>query len=191
MSSSPIDPVFDSDSFSQEERRPQNGNSGVHPLLGDPSVESASSELGAIAGAIEDLQGRLAQANAKLTQVAAVQTTEYEIGRLFVEAQRFSEASLSKLEMKIQEILVEAEEKAAEIIREATEEAAEIRQHAQQSAVIPNRTAQELQAAIVGFAGVNSQLVKELTALNDMLAQSDDPRSPPMGPSFGDISYRS
>ena len=81
---------------------------GLHD---DPAVESASSELGSIAGAIESLQNRLAQAQDQLNNVAAVQTTEFEIGRLFVEAQRFSEASLSKLEIQIQEILIEAEAK--------------------------------------------------------------------------------
>jgi cell division septum initiation protein DivIVA len=113
--------------------------------------------------------------------VTVVQTTEYEIGRLFVEAQRFSEASLSKLEMQIQEILVEAEAKAAEILREANEEAAEIRRQAQQASFIPDRTAQELQTAIVGFASVNSELVKELTALNDMLTPASGPRSDSLG----------
>jgi hypothetical protein len=190
-----MDPTFDPTSFPPEDRRYDNGNWTGQPPRSDSTVESTDSELGAIAGAIADLQNRLAQANDTLNQVSAVQTTEYEIGRLFVEAQRFSEASLSKLEMQIQEILVEAEAKAADIIREATEEATEIRRQAQQAAVIPNRTAHELQAAIVGFAGVNSELVKELTALNDMLAQSTDPASSSMGPSstspsFGHTNYR-
>jgi len=54
----------------------------------DAAVESASSEIGAIAGAIEELQSRLERANEQLGQVSAVQTTEFEIGRLFMEAQR-------------------------------------------------------------------------------------------------------
>jgi hypothetical protein len=78
--------------------------------------------------------------------------------------------------MQIQEILVEAEAKAAEILREATEEAEKIRQEAHQSSFIPARTAQELQSAIAGFASVNNELVRELNALNAMLA-------PPMAPS--------
>jgi hypothetical protein len=192
MSTNPIDPVFGHTSFPHEDVLSANGNGygyGQAPPE-DTTVESTSSELGAIAGAIEELQSRLAQANDQLHQVAVVQTTEYEIGRLFVEAQRFSEASLSKLEMRIQEILVEAEAKAAEILREATEEAVEIRRQAQQSSVIPNRTAQELQTAIVGFASVNSELVKELSVLNDMLTPSADPRSPSMNQSFGQMDSR-
>lgn len=187
MSTNPIDPVFGHTSFPHEDVLSANGN-GFGPAPQErTTVESTSSELGAIAGAIEELQSRLAQANDQLHQVAVVQTTEYEIGRLFVEAQRFSEASLSKLEMRIQEILVEAEAKAAEILREATEEAVEIRRQAQQSSVIPNHTAQELQSAIVGFASVNSELVKELSVLNDMLTPSADPRSPSMGQAFGQM----
>jgi hypothetical protein len=182
MTTNPIDPVFDPASFPRGDGLSENGHSAGYGSQGsygpqDSTVDSTTSELGAIAGAIEELQGRLAQAHEQLNQVAVVQTTEYEIGRLFVEAQRFSEASLSKLEMQIQEILVEAEAKAAEIIREANEEAAEIRRQAQQASFIPDRTAQELQTAIVGFASVNSELVKELTALNDMLTPASGPRS--------------
>jgi cell division septum initiation protein DivIVA len=139
-------------------------------------VESASSEIEQISSAIDELQGRLAQANSQLGQVTAVRTTELEIGRLFVEAQRFSEASLSNLEAQIQEILAEAEAKATQILREATVEAQEIRREAQQSAFFPARTAQELQSAIAGFSLVNSELVKELEALNAMLTSTADPR---------------
>ncbi len=149
-------------------------------MRNDAAVESASSEIGAIAGAIEELQSRLERANEQLGQVAAVQTTEFEIGRLFMEAQRFSEATLSRLEMQIQEILVEAEAKAAEILREANEDAEKIRREAQQSSFIPARTAQELQSAIAGFASVNNELIRELNALNAMLAPSNNRMAPPM-----------
>ena len=60
-----------------------------------------------------------------------METTEVEIGRLFVEAQRFSEDSLSKLEFEIYEILREVEAKAKQILAEATQEAHEIRRQAQ------------------------------------------------------------
>ena len=183
MNTSPIDPVFGSASYPYGDHPAGNGNSGGHVPRENATVESASTEIGAIAGAIEELQSRLARANDQLGQVTAVQTTEFEIGRLFVEAQRFSEASLSRLEMQIQEILVEAEAKATEILREATEEAQEIRRQAQQSSFIPARTAQELQSAIMGFANVNNELIKELNALNAMLTSSADQRSPSMGPS--------
>ena len=181
MDTSPIDPVFGPSSYprGEQEHPTGNGNSTGSPVRQDAAVESASSEIGAIAGAIEQLQSRLERANEQLGQVAAVQTTEFEIGRLFMEAQRFSEATLSRLEMQIQEILVEAEAKAAEILREATEEAEKIRQEAQQSSFIPARTAQELQSAIAGFAGVNNELIRELNALNAMLAPPHDQMAPP------------
>ena len=181
MDTSPIDPVFGPSSYprGEQEHPTGNGNSTSSPVRQDAAVESASSEIGAIAGAIEQLQSRLERANEQLGQVAAVQTTEFEIGRLFMEAQRFSEATLSRLEMQIQEILVEAEAKAAEILREATEEAEKIRQEAQQSSFIPARTAQELQSAITGFAGVNNELIRELNTLNAMLAPPPSEGSPP------------
>ena len=140
----------------------------------DAAVESASSEIEQISSAIEELQSRLVQANNQLGQVTAVRTTELEIGRLFVEAQRFSEASLSQLEKQIGVILAEAEAKAAQILREATVEAQEIRREAQQSAYFPARTAQELQSAIAGFSMVNTELVKELGVLNAMLTSTTE-----------------
>jgi cell division septum initiation protein DivIVA len=170
METNPIDPAFGYASYPQGIHPAGNGNSVGSAAGENAKVETASSEIGAIASAIEDLQSRLQRANEQLGQVAAVQTTEYQIGHLFVEAQRFSEEALSKLEMRIQEILVEAEAKASEILHEAAEEAQEIRRQAGQASLIPSRTAQELQSAIVGFARVNSELVEELNALNSMLA---------------------
>ena len=140
-------------------------------------VESAEAEIKQIASAIAELQGRLERANDQLSQAAAVQTTEIEISRMFEEAQRFSEASLSRLEMQVQEIVLEAEAKAAEIVREATEEAQEIRRRARHGTSMGVGTDQELKAVISAFASVNSQLIKELNALNAMLAPLVDRRS--------------
>ena len=130
----------------------------------ETDVEWTNAELQSIASTIEELQGRLEQANSRLSSAAKVETTEFEIGRLFVEAQRFSEASLTKLEVQIHEILGAAEAKATEILTEATEEAHEIRRQAQEAAFLSTRTARELQTAIAGFTTVNNELVKELGA---------------------------
>jgi hypothetical protein len=138
-------------------------------------VEWSNAELHSIASTIEELQQRLVDANARLHTASAVETTELEIGRLFVEAQRFSEESLSKLEQQINEILVAAEAKAEQILREVTEEALEIRRQAQEQAVESTRTARELQTAIAGFTTINSELVKELGALNSMLTPESEP----------------
>jgi hypothetical protein len=186
MNTNPLDPVFGSTSFPHDDRLTRNGNSVGHASSENAAFDTANSEIGAIAGAIEDLQNRLERAHDQLEQVTTVRTTEYEIGRLFLEAQHFSEASLSRLEIQVQEILVEAEAKATQILLEATEEAHEIRRRAQQGWAIPDRTAQELQEAILGFVNVNSGLVRELNALNGMLATADqrgpiaDPRFRPM-----------
>jgi hypothetical protein len=137
-------------------------------------VEWTNAELHSIAGTIEELQRRLEQANSRLSTAATVETTEFEIGRLFVEAQRFSEESLSKLELRIHTILCAAEDKAKEILTEATKEALAIRQEAQEAAFVSTKTARELQAAIAGFTTVNNELVKELGALNSMLTPGSD-----------------
>jgi hypothetical protein len=137
-------------------------------------VEWVNTELHTIATTIEQLQGRLEEANTRLATASRVETTEFEIGRLFVEAQRFSEASLSNLDLKIHEILCEAEAKAKQILTEATEEAHEIRRQAQQAAFASTRTAQELQSAIAGFTTVNNELLKELGALNSMFTPASE-----------------
>jgi hypothetical protein len=137
-------------------------------------VEWVNSELHTIASTIEELQGRLEEANTRLASASNVETTEFEIGRLFIEAQRFSEASLSRLDLKIREILCEAEAKAKEILAEATEEAHEIRRQAQQAAFASTTTARELQTAIAGFTAVNNELLKELGSLNHMLTPANE-----------------
>jgi prefoldin subunit 5 len=154
----------------------QNGSEPPPPSnhgSGD-EVEWTNAELHSIAGTIEELQRRLEQANSRLSTVATVENTEFEIGRLFVEAQRFSEESLSKLELRIHTILCAAEDKAKEILTEATKEALAIRQEAQEAAFVSTKTARELQAAIAGFTTVNNELVKELGALNSMLTPGSD-----------------
>ncbi len=194
VSTNPVNPVFSVPPSQHEDyptanghwAGPADGNWAGQASAENSAVESASTEIDAIAAAVEELQSRLEQAHSQLGQVTAIRTTEYEIGRLFLEAQRFSEASLARLEEKVQEILAEAEAKAAAILREATEEAHEIRRQAQQnSSFIPAQTAQELQSAIAGFAGVNSELVRELNALNSVLAPpANDQRPPSSGRSF-------
>jgi hypothetical protein len=137
-------------------------------------VEWTNAELHSIASTIEQLQQRLEVANTRLSSAADVETTEFEIGRLFVEAQRFSEDSLSKLERKIHEVLRAAEDKANQILTEATEEALEIRRRAQEAAFVSTQTARELQSAIAGFTRVNTELVKELGALSSMLTPASE-----------------
>ncbi len=137
-------------------------------------VEWTNTELQSIAATIEDLQRRLETANSQLSTAADVETTESEIGRLFVAAQRFSEESLSRLELQVHEILCAAEEKAKAILTEATQDAIEIRRQAQEAAFLSTKTAQELQSAIAGFTTVNNELVKELGALNSMLTPSSE-----------------
>ena len=153
----------------------RNGNGAFEEADAPGSrVQWVNSELHTIASTIEDLQGRLEQANTRLNSVTKVETTELEIGRLFVEAQRFSEESLAKLEAKVHEILREAETKAKQILAEATEEAQEIRGQAQHAAFVSTTTLRELQSAIVGFTTVNAELLRELGTLNGMLIPGDE-----------------
>ena len=151
-----------------------NDQAGETEPLPQTDVEWTNAELRSIAGTVEELQQRLETANARLRSVANVEATEIEIGRLFVEAQRFSDDSLSKLERQIHEVLCAAEDKAKQILSEATEDALEIRRQAQEAAFVSARTARELQSAIAGFTAVNTELVRELGALSSMLTPADD-----------------
>src|SRR5580658_1756598 len=106
-------------------------------------TEWVNTELHAIASTIEDLQSRLEAANSRLSSAQVVETTEFEMGRLFVEAQRFSEESLSKLELRIHEVLDAMEAKAQQILAEATQEAQEIRRRAHEAAFASTRIVQD------------------------------------------------
>lgn len=160
---SPVTPISDVADY-----RGKTGD--AHPSEAQGSeVQWVNSELHTIASTIEDLQSRLEQANARLDTASKVETTEVEIGRLFVEAQQFCDESLTKLEMKVHEILIEADTKAKQMIIEAKAEATEIRRNAQQAAFASNQTVRELQAAIAGFTRVNADLLTELGSLNNLL----------------------
>jgi hypothetical protein len=162
--------------------QPTNGASPTEHAPG-AEMQWTNAELSSIAGTIEELQRRLEHANDRLSTASNVEATEFEIGKLFVEAQRFSEESLSKLELQINMILSAAEDKAKQILTEATEEALEIRRHAQQSAFVSTKTSRELQTAITGFTTVNSELMKELTTLNSMLTPRSGQATSQLDPS--------
>jgi phage-related tail protein len=165
-----------------ESTQPTAGShAGAHAPPG-AEIEWSNAELHSIASTIEELQRRLEQANSQVSTAAAVEATELDIGRLFVEAQRFSDDSLSKLEQQIDEILRAAEDKAKQILNEATEEALEIRRRAQEAAIVSTRTARELQTAIAGFTKVNTELAKEIGALNSMLGPGVEQGSIEYGP---------
>ena len=200
MSTMPIDSVFglrepshDTDPgvpMSSFDNESGHGDDRAAPLSDRPpaqatEVEWVNTELHTIASTIEELQSRLEEANTRLASASNVETTEIEIGRLFVEAQRFSEASLSKLDVTIHEILREAEAKARQILAEATEEAHEIRRQAQEAAFASTRTARELQSAIAGFTTVNNELLKELGSLNSMLTPASERGLTELEPSSG------
>lgn len=158
------------------------GAAGAEPA-GGGDVEWASSELSTIASTIAELQSRLEQTNAQLATATKVGTDEAEIGRLFVEAQQFSDASLARLEQQVNDIICEAEAKAHQILTEATAEAHEIRRQAQEAAFASTVTARELQTAIAGFTMVNSELLKELADLHSMLTPAAQRPTAPVDPS--------
>ena len=147
-------------------------------------VQWVNSELHTIASTIEDLAKPTPAGNACLDTASKVETTEVEIGRLFVEAQHFCDDSVAKLEVKVHEILLAADTKAKQMIDEANAEAQEIRRNAQQSAFASTQTVRELQAAIAGFTRVNADLLMELGTLNSMLLPGEGgalpvPKTPP------------
>ncbi|HUC05786.1 MAG TPA: hypothetical protein VL961_10330 [Acidimicrobiales bacterium] len=102
-------------------------------MADETAVSSANSEISSVADAVSELQRRLDHANDQLRQVNVMRATELEIGRLLVEAQRFSDSYLAKLEEQVHQILGKAEAKAAQILLEATQEAQELRRHALQA----------------------------------------------------------
>ncbi len=86
------------------------------------------------------------------------QITESELGRLFVEAQRFTDDALAKLETQVERVLAEAGKKAAQIVLEAREEADEILRAAHHSTLLPSDKVSELHAAVDRLSGFMGQL---------------------------------
>jgi cell division septum initiation protein DivIVA len=84
--------------------------------------------------------------------------TETELGRLFVEAQRFTDDALAKLEGQVERVLAEAGKKAAQIVLEAREEADEILRTARQSASLPSDKSVELHASVERLSKFVGQL---------------------------------
>jgi DNA repair exonuclease SbcCD ATPase subunit len=155
----------------------------------DEEVQSVNAELHEIASTIAALQSRLEKANSRLSNVEELEAKEIEIGRLFVEAQRFVENYVSRIEVKIQGVLAEAEAKARQILIEATEEARNIRENAQQAAFESTSTVRELQSAIAGFTTVNEELLKELGSLNSMLSPGNNRTAVETDPSLPTVEH--
>jgi cell division septum initiation protein DivIVA len=87
--------------------------------------------------------------------------SETELGRLFVEAQRFTDDALAKLDSQVERVLAQASAKAAEIVVEAREEADQILRSARDTVSLPTDKADELRAAVDRL----STFVGELGAL--------------------------
>jgi cell division septum initiation protein DivIVA len=95
--------------------------------------------------------------------------SETELGRLFVEAQRFTDDALAKLDSQVDRVLAQASAKAAQIVLEAREEAEQILRTARDTVALPTETAGELRVAV-------DQLSKFVGELATML-KTDRPSS--------------
>jgi vacuolar-type H+-ATPase subunit H len=180
----------------------------VSTFAEDQVVDDAAVEVESIAGAINELQARLEQANSRILEAKRVQSTEEEIGRLFVQAQQFTDTAINQLEEQarqaideaqaeadrivaeaqhhaaelvkgqIRQVIEAAEEQAAAIIEDANRQAEEIMSEARAASPIPPETAEQLRATIEGFSRVNRELVEELAFLNVALAGESMPQIP-------------
>ena len=89
--------------------------------------------------------------------------SETELGRLFVEAQRFTDDALAKLDGQVERVLAQASAKAAQIVVEAREEADQILRSARDTVSLPTDKADELRAAVdrlTTFVGELGALLK-------------------------------
>jgi dsDNA-specific endonuclease/ATPase MutS2 len=135
----------------------------------DEAIEMVSSEMDSITTAVSSLLERLDTANNKLAEATSVRMTEWEMGRLFVEAQEFTDTALNTLDEQTHQMLLEAEQEADQIIANARLEAERIVAEAKSSPALSSETVTYLRSTIEGFARVNQELLKELTFLNEML----------------------
>ncbi len=131
----------------------------------DGTVDAVAAEFSEMSRAIEELRERLDLASSKMEHVAVVRTSELEIGRLFVQAQEFTDAALGQAEQRARQAIAEAEAEATRILEEARREAEAIVEEARQQAALPPEAVGRLDSTIAGFIEINRELIEELVYL--------------------------
>jgi hypothetical protein len=138
-----------------------------HPSDGD-TVYAVTLAVTHVAVALDELKEQLEIANRRVTEVAAAQITEAELGRLFVRAAEFADTAIAEAEEEARRLVAGARLDAERILADARIEAESIIDEAQRAS-LPVGAAEQVQATIDGFTHINRELIKELAYLRDTL----------------------
>lgn len=129
------------------------------------TVQAVTTAVTHVAVALDELKGQLEIANRRVSEVAAAQTTEAELGRLFVRAAQFADSAIAEAQDEARRLVADARREADRIVAEARGHADAIIEEAEQSSALPSAFALQVQTALDGFTHVNSEFMKELEFL--------------------------
>ena len=144
--------------------------------IDDSAFETVGQTVRHAAGALEGLRDILERLETSIAKAVDQRRTEEQIGELFVRAQEYVDRSIFETEERARIVVAEAEHEASRIISAARGEAQRLIEEARRSARLPAEAARQLQATIDGFGQVNSELLRELTALSQTLTRQGHPQ---------------
>src|SRR5580704_9239350 len=87
----------------------------AHPNDGD-TVQAVTNAVTHVAVALDELKDQLEIANRRVSEVAAAQTTEAELGRLFVRAAEFADSAIAEAQDEARQVVADAHRQADRIL---------------------------------------------------------------------------
>ena len=153
----------------------------AHPNDGD-TVQAVTNAVTHVAVALDELKDQLEIANRRVSEVAAAQITEAELGRLFVRAAQFADTAMAEAEDEAREVVAAARREAERILADARSAADAMIEEGERSSQLGVAAAEQVQATIEGFTRFNQDLMRELEFLRDAIQPELDARSVPPPP---------
>lgn len=147
------------------------------PVDDEQEIERVTAEVQSVSSAIDSLTRRLTEANDRLEHVSMVRSSEVEIGRLLLQAQRFVDEAVAEARDHAKATVAEAEAEADRILAEARQQAEEIIQAARSAPTVSPETLLALDTTIGEFTKANTELIHELAQLRDVLGPRFAPSS--------------
>jgi cell division septum initiation protein DivIVA len=155
----------------------------AHSNDGD-TVQAVTNAVTHVAVALDELKDQLEIANRRVSEVAAAQITEAELGRLFVRAAQFADTAMAEAEDEAREVVAAARREAERILADARTAADAMIEEGERSSQLGVAAAEQVQATIEGFTRFNQDLMRELEFLRDAIQPELNAQSVPPAPSL-------
>ena len=136
----------------------------------ESTFEAMDFTLGQAARAADGLKDLVRRLEALSLLAREHHRNEVKIGQLFIRAQDYVTQAMGEAEEQARAIIAEAEFDAARIVSAAKDEAHRLITDARRPGGIPPEAIRQLQVTVDGFARLNGDLLRELTALSQTLA---------------------